>query len=205
MDQSIPLYIVMIGLAVAGVLYLLHRWIASIQKSAGRISDSNDNLLSAINVVAGELNAVRISLSAAADALCQEMAASAGRAEVALATASAGMSRAGDALMPAAEALRANMSAVPSLLEAVAKVGQAQLEVQQRMQQEAEQKKKNPFGRANGPAAPRDINAANEEYEVSMMMRAEGITREEAMLRRNPANQSSVWDGGQIFENWRQS
>jgi hypothetical protein len=169
MNQSVPLYIVLIVLAGAGVAYLIYLLTQAIV-SAGRI-------LSALDATA-----------------C--------RVEAALATTSAGVSRAGDALMPAAEALRANMGAVPSLLEAVAKVGQAQLEVQQRMQQESEQKKKNPFGRANGPSAPRDINAANEEYEVSMMMRAEGITREEAMLRRNPANQNSVWDGGQIFENW---
>ena len=127
------------------------------------------------------------------------------RVEAALVTASAGVSRVTEALLPAAEAMRANMGAVPSLLEAVAKVGSAQLEVQQRMQQEAEQKKKNPFGRPNGPVAPRDIEAANAEYDVATMMRAEGISREEAMLRMNPANQSSVWDGGQIFSDWRQS
>ena len=191
MDQSIPLYIVMIGLAATGVLYLLHRWIASIQKSAGRISDSNDNLLSEINAVARELNAVRISLSAAVDALCQEMAATA-----------AAVDKGKEVVLPAAEALR---SAVPNLLEAVAKVGQAQLEVQQRMQQEVEQKKKNPFGRPNGPAAPPDVERANQEYDITMMMRAEGISREEALLRMNPANNSSVWDGGQIFDGWRQS
>ena len=191
MDQSIPLYIVMIGLAVAGVLYLLHRWIASIQKSAGRISDSNDNLLSEINAVARELNAVRISLSAAVDALCQEMAATA-----------AAVDKGKEVVLPAAEALR---SAVPNLLEAVAKVGQAQLEVQQRMQQEVEQKKKNPFGRPNGPAAPPDVERANQEYDITMMMRAEGISREEALLRMNPANGQSVWDSGQIFDGWRQS
>ena len=191
MNQSVPLYTILIGLAVAGLLYLLYKAISRIEKSAGRISASNEELLSAIARVSGELDAVRISLSAAADALCQEMAATA-----------AAVDKGKEVVLPAAEALR---SAVPSLLEAVAKVGNAQLEVQQRMQQDAEQKKKNPFGRPNGPVAPRDIEAANAEYDVATMMRAEGMSREEAMLRMNPANQSSVWDGGQIFNDWRQS
>ena len=131
MEQSVPLYIVLIGLAVAGVFYLLYKAISRIEKSAGRISASNEKLLSAIARVSGELDAVRISLSAAADALCQEMAATA-----------AAVDKGKEVVLPAAEALR---SAVPSLLEAVAKVGHAQLEVQQQMRQDAEQKKKNPF------------------------------------------------------------
>ena len=191
MNQSVPLYTILIGLAVAGLLYLLYKAISRIEKSAGRISASNEKLLSAIARVSGELDAVRISLSAAADALCQEMAATV-----------AAVDKGKEVVLPAAEALR---SAVPSLLEAVAKVGHAQLEVQQQMRQDAEQKKKNPFGRPNGPAAPQDIEASNAEYDVATMMRAEGISREEAMLRMNPANQSSVWDGGQIFSDWRQS
>ena len=172
MNQSIPVYIVLIALAGAGGAYLIYRLTQAIM-SAGR-------MLSALEATA-----------------C--------RVEAALATASAGVTRATEALLPAAEAMRSNMGAVPNLLEAVAKVGTAQLEVQQQMQQEAEQKKKNPFGRTNAPAAPRDIESANEEYEVAGMMRAEGISREEALLRRNPANSQSVWDNGQIFSDWRQS
>ena len=172
MNTAVPLYIVLIAMAGAGVAYLIYRLTQAIV-SAGRI------------LAALEATACRV--------------------EAALATASAGVGRAAEALLPAAEAMRANMGAVPSLLEAVVKVGQAQLEVQQRMQQEADQKKKNPFGRSNGPVAPPDVERANQEYEITMMMRSEGISREEALLRMNPANQGSVWDSGQIFDGWRQS
>jgi hypothetical protein len=107
------------------------------------------------------------------------------------------------AIQPAVEDARANLAAVPKLLEAVAKIGSAQLETAQRQRAEQEERARNPFGRNNAPAAPRDTTAANMEYEVQQAMRAEGISREEALLRANPANEKSVWDGDAMFSGWR--
>jgi hypothetical protein len=86
--------------------------------------------------------------------------------------------------------LQTHMASVPKLLEAVAKVGSAQLQMQQ-----------NPFGRRNAPIGQRDVTSANLEHEVQTIMRAEGITREEALMRLNPANAGSMWDGN-VLGDW---
>jgi hypothetical protein len=106
-------------------------------------------------------------------------------------------------LVPASEEVKANMQAVPRLLEAVAKVGQAQLEIAQQQRAEQAEKERHPFGRPNAPVPPRDVAAANMEDEIMQRMRAEGVSREEAMLQMNPANNSSVWSGNSMFEGWR--
>ena len=132
----------------------------------------------------------------------RRMAVAADRLETALATTTAALSRLEAALGPAATELQANMKAVPQLLEAVSRVGQAQLDLLQAQRAAFEQKQKNPFGRQNAPAAPRDVSAANLEYDIDQLQRAEGISREEAMLRLNPANAGSVWEGNGLFEGW---
>jgi hypothetical protein len=106
-------------------------------------------------------------------------------------------------LLPAAEEIKTNLPGVPKLLEAVARVGQAQLELNAAQRAEQKARQDNPFGRPNAPAPPRDTAAANLEYEVSQMMRSEGVTREEALLRLNSANADSVWAGGSLLEGWQ--
>ena len=95
------------------------------------------------------------------------------------------------------------MGSIPKLLESVARVGHAQLEVVQQQREEHAARARNPFGRPNAPAPPRDVEAANLEHEVQQMMRAEGVSREEAMMRMNPANTQSVWDGDELTRGWR--
>ena len=103
-----------------------------------------------------------------------------------------------EALAPACDELRTHMMGIPKLLEAVVSVGNAQLEILQG-QREVQ---RNPFGKPNGPRAPRDVASQNQEFDVRQLQRAEGISREEAMLRMNGANQRSVWEGNDIFEGW---
>jgi hypothetical protein len=108
-----------------------------------------------------------------------------------------------EALAPAAEELRSNMAAVPKLLETVAKIGSAQLEIMQAQRAAAEAGRQPPAPphRPNSPIAPRDTTAANLAYDVDQIMRAEGVTREEALMRLNGANEDSVW-GGNLFQDW---
>ena len=96
---------------------------------------------------------------------------------------------------------RAQLESVPRLLEAVAKVGATQLDMLQSQRAAQSERERNPFGRSNGPAAPRDVEAANLEHEVDQMVRSQGISREEALLRMNSANESGVWGG--ILKGWR--
>ena len=105
-------------------------------------------------------------------------------------------------LLPAAEELRQHMPGIPKLLESVARVGQAQLEMVQQQRQEQAERTRNPFGRTAGPMPARDVESANREYEIDQAMRAEGISREEAQLRMNPANTASVWDGDELTRGW---
>jgi hypothetical protein len=90
------------------------------------------------------------------------------------------------------------LQSVPKLLEAVTRIGDAQLQI---MQSQAQQQSSNPFPRGNTPLPSRDVEAANLEHDISQMMRAEGITREEALMRMNGANDSSVWDT--MGQGWR--
>lgn len=90
------------------------------------------------------------------------------------------------------------MPQIPKLLDAVAQVGNAQLTALEEQRKRAA----NPFGRRTGPVVDRDVAAAEREHEITEMMRAEGVSREEAELRINPANEQTVWGGG-IFDGWR--
>jgi NACalpha-BTF3-like transcription factor len=103
-----------------------------------------------------------------------------------------------ESLKPAAEELRVNMAAVPKLLETVARIGSAQIEM---MKARAEEKP-NPFGRPNGPLPPRDPASLNLEYDVSTIMRQKGVSREEALSQLNQANNQSVWEGNTMFQGW---
>lgn len=94
------------------------------------------------------------------------------------------------------------LAAVPKLLEAVMKIGDAQLQTLQAQRQTGQQ---NPFGRPTGPLPPRDVDAANMEHEIGEIMRSEGVTREEALMRMNGANGRSVWDSNAVFQDWRSS
>ena len=173
MNASVPLSVVLLALAGAVVSYLIYKVVKSITVSALKVGEAADRL---------------------------EAALAAGTVALAAVTTATDQLRA--SLAPAAEELRTNMSALPKLLEAVARVGQAQLEITQAQRAEQEERKKNPFGRPNAPMAQRDTAAANMEYEVQQTMRAEGISREEALLRMNPANSASVWEGNGLFEGW---
>ncbi|MGE5726937.1 MAG: hypothetical protein ACM34G_17285 [Acidobacteriota bacterium] len=98
------------------------------------------------------------------------------------------------------ESLRSQFALVPKLLETVVRVGNAQLEIAQAQRRQQQ----NPFGQSNR-MPPRDVEAANQEDRIQEMMRGEGITREEALLRLNPANMGSLWEGSQAqpwFDGW---
>jgi hypothetical protein len=109
-----------------------------------------------------------------------------------------------DLLAPAAESMRSNMEGVPKLLEGLTKIASAQLDLIQ-FKQSVEKRPENPFlPTSRSPLAPRDVTSANQEYEIDQIIRAEGVSREEALMRMNPANQASVWDGGNIFGGWKE-
>lgn len=103
------------------------------------------------------------------------------------------------------EKVQPHLEVVPKLLETVARVGNAQLAVAQQQRAEQQERERHPFGRPNTPTPPRDVAAAEMEHEITQMVRSEGISREEAMLRMNPANAGSVWEGNGILDGWRQS
>jgi hypothetical protein len=92
----------------------------------------------------------------------------------------------------AAKEMGEHLAAVPKLLDAVAKIGGAQLEILQTQRPH----------RPNTPTPPRDNAAANLEQEITDMVRSEGCSREEAMLRLNPANDQTVW-GNAFYQGWR--
>jgi hypothetical protein len=170
-SQSVPLYAVMLSVGIVGFISIVV-WLAyTFQEVRRRIFEESGKLHQAFTALSVEL--------AAATAAVQHLQL---------------------AIAPAAEEIKVNMPGIPKLLEAVARLGQAQLE----MQQAARAAAANPFGgRTTGPIPPRDVTAANLEHEVTMMMRTEGCSREEAMLRLNPANSSSVWSGNSVFDGWQ--
>ena len=133
----------------------------------------------------------------------QRISESATNLGAALAASTTALNQAIAAFAPVSAEVQSNIAAVPKVLEAITRVGQAQLEIMHAQRAAHEQQPANQFGRPNGPIPPRDTDAANLEYEVNQMMRAEGISREEAILRMNPANQGSVWDGNEAFKGWR--
>jgi hypothetical protein len=98
-------------------------------------------------------------------------------------------------LMEATTSSAKDMAIMPPLLEAVTKLGHAQLELLERQ--------RHPFRPPNNnPLPPRDVEAANQEAEIAEIMRSYGVTREEPLLRMNSANGTSVWEGDVMFRNW---
>lgn len=93
-----------------------------------------------------------------------------------------------------------HLETVPRLLEAVGKIGRAQLAILEK--QGIEQQKANPFGRNTAPAPPKDYVGANMEDEIHELMRTNGWSREVAMLQLNSANNASPWGDG-LMDNWR--
>jgi hypothetical protein len=102
-------------------------------------------------------------------------------------------------LAPAADELAKHMTAVPKLLEVIAKVGNAQFEILQ--QQRADAGNMPPQQRNRTPPTRGDVSSANMEYEVNQLMRAEGVSREEALMRLNGANGDSAW-GSSLLDGW---
>jgi hypothetical protein len=109
---------------------------------------------------------------------------------------------------PASDELRANMMALPKVLESLSKIGSAQLSIMEVQRGEQAARIANPFGESNGAIPHRDVTGANQEYEVQQRMRAEGISREQALLMMNPANDTSPWDTSpwdtnDLFAGWK--
>jgi hypothetical protein len=150
MTQPVPLYAVLVALAIGVVLWLIHRWVTGLVQSARRM-------------------------------------------EAGLAETRQVLQALGSQLVPACAAVQGHLPLVPQLLEAVARVGNAQLEALQQQK---------PGFKPGAPLPQRDVEAANREFEIDQMMRAEGISRAEAEMRANPANQQSVWEAGGMFEGW---
>ncbi len=177
MNGAIPVWIVLVTMISVVVIMGIIRVITAIQSSIQQISVSIDRAVVSNEKLATHLDAVL----------------------AALISLSATVHKLQETFVPASEEMRANMVGVPKLLEAVARVGQAQLE----FTQVERERVRNPFGRTNAPAAPRDTVQANLEFEIQQMQRAEGISREEALMRLNPANSQSVWGGGDgLFSGW---
>lgn len=211
MNQAVPLYSVLLILAGAGALYALGmiirsflRACASLESSLAALKGGVDRAGAALATAGAGVTQAKAASEANTEALTR-LIADRGPAMKDLAekmiAGLAPVDRLRESLAPAAEELRANMAGVPKLLEMVAKIGQAQLEIAQQQRAEQQERMRNPFGRTNGPMPPRDVAAANAEHEVQQMMRSEGVSREEALLRMNPANTGSVWDG--LTEGWR--
>lgn len=94
------------------------------------------------------------------------------------------------------EQLQGHLSAMPSIMKAIVRIGEAQTEVYQA--QFAGMNGNSQVKQSRTPV--RDVETANAEYEISQMMRSEGISRAEAMSRLNPANARGPWAG--MFEGW---
>lgn len=181
MNANVPLSFILIGVAVGLALWLVYRWISALSLSAQRTREAS------------------VKLDADVVLLSQAVAS----ASAALASATAATDKVREMLAPASEELKKHIAGVPALLQMVAKIGEAQLNIMQAQRAEQKERQQNPFGRPNAPVPPRDTTAANLEHDVTTIMRTEGITREEALMRLNGANADSVWAAGNsLFEGW---
>lgn len=178
---TISLAGLLIGIAVLGLagllIYLTYHVVKSINESAQRTCEAAERLAVVMGGLRETFGSMVLNCSTAVNQLR-------------------------DTVGPAAAELQTNMAAVPKLLEAVARVGQAQLEIMQAQRAAGQAKHDNPFGRPNGSMPPKDIEAANLEYEVGEIMRSQGVSREQALMQLNPANIGSVWDGGGVLDGW---
>jgi hypothetical protein len=180
MNASVPISAVLIALAAAGALWLAYRWVVRLGAGIAGLRDGVAAETAALTQVDAELAALRS----------------------AMATGTAALSQLQQSFAPASEELRTNLASVPRILEMVSKIGSAQLGIMEAQRAEQAERLKNPFGRPNAPTPQRDTVAANREYDIVTMMRSEGVTREEAELRLNPANDSSVWSSS-VLDGWR--
>lgn len=96
-----------------------------------------------------------------------------------------------------------NTQHLPGMMEAIGKVGHAQLEIMR-----GQQAQQGPFGRNTNALSARDVASADQEYEISMMMK-QGMTREQAMFELNGANtgvtqpvRATDWSGKNLLSGW---
>lgn len=102
-------------------------------------------------------------------------------------------------ISPLMEQLQGHLEAMPGLMKAITRIGEAQLEIYNAQFAGLNGASNNHQQRTKAPS--RDVDSANAEYEISQMMRYEGISREEAMSRMNSANNRGPW--ATIFDDWK--
>jgi len=91
--------------------------------------------------------------------------------------------------------LQGNLAGVPKLLEVMTKIGEMQFESTQRLGKLVAGVGNAAFGKVRTPMPQQDLAGAESEYRIMTMMREQGISREQAMMTMNQANEASVWDG----------
>jgi hypothetical protein len=175
MTQQLPAYVVFLLFATAILVWILFvmarkmwRWLDLLSKNASAVQLQFAHFVSAVSSVEVEIKALNAAIGATIERLG-----------------------------PAAEVLKLNMAGVPLLLEQVAKIGSAQLEVMKGQSA-------HPFGKASGaPNSVRDQGLAEKEYRIAQMMQS-GMSREQAEIQINPVNGESVWDAGgkSVFDRW---
>lgn len=84
--------------------------------------------------------------------------------------------------------LQTSLAALPKIMEAMIKLGEMQYEAYKRLNRMADQK------RPGSPMPLPDPDAADREYRIQTEMRERGISRSQAEIEMNPANEVSVWD-----------
>ncbi len=188
MNQSIPLYSVLIAAAVAAGIWAVLRWVRALENSAQRSATSAGELAEAVRAATATLSALNNSSDDLREALEAAPAVIVGKLSAEIA--------------PALGEVRAHLAGVPAMLEGLARVSSAQLDILNAQRAAAMEKERNPFGgRTNSPFTPKDATAADMEYEISERMKS-GMTREQAMMEMNTANADSVWAGNSMFTGW---
>jgi hypothetical protein len=175
MNQQLPAYMVVLLFATAIMVWILFvlarrlwRWMDSLNKNIAAVHFQTHAFMGVVGSVQIQIESLNATLGATSEKLG-----------------------------PAAEALKSNMAGVPLLLEHVAKIGSAQLEVMKGQSA-------HPFGKASGaPNSARDQGLAEKEYRIAQMMQS-GMSREQAEIQINPVNGESVWDAGgkSVFDRW---
>jgi hypothetical protein len=82
--------------------------------------------------------------------------------------------------------LQTNLVALPKIFEAILKLGEIQFESAKKIGQAAKQLA------PSRPMPAQDVESADREYRIQSRMR-EGVSRGQAELELNPANDASVW------------
>lgn len=104
-------------------------------------------------------------------------------------------------IQPASDEIKLHLAGVPKLLEGVTRLGGILVQLIQQVRRADQDRQKNPFGRNPAPTPMRDEGLAEIEHEVTAIMRSEGISRDEALLRMNQANGETVWNN-EIMRGW---